>query len=317
MNLQTEHSSIRAVCFSPDKHKQFKSRVEKSSPVKISNFYLKRNKYSSEDEVHINKRSRLSDPHESEIKFDIMQQQDLMEDNTFTSVQQILFDKQQRRVNVQGRINFRGTMETVITKQKTLKKQESFLTDETGSIRLVLWENDILKVQSNKSYKLLKARVRYYDDAPYLTLNMQSIVSQTTLDISREDDEHLMAESEQKTVQMPAEGIQTLTRYLSCNTCKTRVEETNINKVKCSQCGLTQLKKKCSVRLLVKAKFMTEDNEDVLLVLFDEKLKDLYDLNDPTKSFEEITDTDIEDLLLEGQSGTLVYNSKKNVVKIL
>lgn len=236
LDLQTEHSSIHAVCYSPDKHKEFKSRAEKSSPIKISNFQRKRNKYSSENEVHINKRSKLCDPQENEITIDVKQQQSLFDDSAFTSVQKLLHETRQTKVNVQGRVTFRGTSETVITKQKTLKKQEAFVTDETGSIRLVLWENDINKIKSNQVYQLLKVRVRFYNDAPYITLNMQSIVNPADLSISREDDERLVAEHELKTVKMTAEGLQSLTRYLSCNTCRTRIEDTNQKKVKCSQC---------------------------------------------------------------------------------
>ena len=57
--------------FFPEKHSSLSTNYELSSPVKISKFQLKRNKRSDVDEIHINKRSKLEEPQESEVTFDI------------------------------------------------------------------------------------------------------------------------------------------------------------------------------------------------------------------------------------------------------
>lgn len=60
------------------------------------------------------------------------------------------------------------------------------ITDNSVTIRLVLWENDITKVTTDSSYKLRKVMVRVYDEEKYLTLNKQAIINQITEELIRE-----------------------------------------------------------------------------------------------------------------------------------
>ena len=50
-------------------------------------------------------------------------------------------------VNITGRISFTGTSETVNVRGKTLTKQEALFTDNSGSLRLVLWEQACIILQ--------------------------------------------------------------------------------------------------------------------------------------------------------------------------
>ena len=97
-----------------------------------------------------------------------------------------------------------------MTKGKYLKKQEASITDNSESICLVLWENDISKVQEDFSYKKQKVMVRVYNDEKYLTLNKNSIIGQT--DQSFDCEQTLEMASNYKTVQTPANGV-TLLQY--------------------------------------------------------------------------------------------------------
>ncbi|KAK2564311.1 hypothetical protein P5673_012570 [Acropora cervicornis] len=140
--------------------------------------------------------------------------------------------KVQQQVNLQGRITFQGNNETLIAKGKTLKKQEAYLTDDTPSIRLVLWEDHIKKVTSGQSYQLMKVQVRLYNDAPYVTLNKQSTINPAQLKITRSDDQGVKSEHELKTVLLQAHGVQSITRYLFCNSCKARIEEKDKKRIR-------------------------------------------------------------------------------------
>jgi hypothetical protein len=84
----------------------------------------------------------------------------------------------QSQVSVRGKVIFHGPVEAILTKGKMLKKQEASITDDSASVRLVLWENDISKMSTNSSYKLQKVIVRLYNDTKYLTLNKQSVICQ-------------------------------------------------------------------------------------------------------------------------------------------
>ena len=69
-----------------------------------------------------------------------------------------------RKVNVSGRITFKGTEETITSKGKTLRKQEALFTDNTATARLVLWENDIDKIATGNSYNLSNVVIRQYNE---------------------------------------------------------------------------------------------------------------------------------------------------------
>jgi len=58
------------VCFSPEKHPTFKRKYESSSPIKLTKFQLKNNDKTSEQELVINKRTKLQDPGDKESEFD-------------------------------------------------------------------------------------------------------------------------------------------------------------------------------------------------------------------------------------------------------
>ena len=57
MSLQTQEKLYRALCFSPEKHQQCKTTCESSSPIKLTKYQLKRNTFTEQDEIHINKRT--------------------------------------------------------------------------------------------------------------------------------------------------------------------------------------------------------------------------------------------------------------------
>ncbi len=65
-----------------------------------------------------------------------------------TTIDTIIAEKSSAKVSVCGRVSFQEKGETVMTKGKTLKKQEALITDNSSSIRLVLWEDDIKKFVS-------------------------------------------------------------------------------------------------------------------------------------------------------------------------
>ena len=55
------------------------------------------------------------------------------------------------------------------SERKELQKQDVVIGDETGSCRLVLWEEDVGSLEEVKSYHLLDVVVRRYGTAKYLS----------------------------------------------------------------------------------------------------------------------------------------------------
>lgn len=188
MKMQTDDRTVRTVCFSPEKHETFKRSFEASSPVKLSQFQLKSNRRTNEEEIIVNKRTKLDNPSEFEITFDIAAKE-FDYTTTTTAVREVNEVRPGRAITVLGRLTFQDGTEYVNVRGKSLKKQETILTDETGSIRLVLWENDIQKVQSGETYMLTRSVVREFDNQPYITINKETQISKVSQTIANPDDD--------------------------------------------------------------------------------------------------------------------------------
>ena len=277
LKLQTPKKTYRTVCFSLEKHSTCKANFESSSPVKISKYQIKTNRVTQEDEIHMNERTKFEEPDEEEIDFDIKHEEKPEVDATPFRVEDLLQWETNTLVNTSGRITFTGSEETIQAKGKTLTKRKTALTDNTGTIRLVLWDGDIGKVTSGSAYELSKVAVKRFQEKKYVTLNTKSSITPIDLNVEREDE--VIVQSNLNFVTSPADGVQSLCRYLSCNKCNTKiVPMAGKNIVKCSECGMAQLKAKSLQRMYASVLFTVED-EQINLLLFDDKLTKLCSIH--------------------------------------
>lgn len=115
-------------------------------------------------------------------------------------------------------------------------------------------------------------------------INTKSIIETSDEAIEREDDINI--DNNLNKVSCPVEGVENIKRFLSCNKCQTKIvaiPDNNI--VKCSECGLTQLKTKCKQRVLATVLFAN----GVSTVMFDDKLRQLHNIFKETNSSGVIT----------------------------
>ena len=197
---------------------------------------------------------------------------------------------------------------------ETLTKQEAMFTDNSGSLRLVLWEQHTRKMKSGQCYNLSNVAIREFNGTNYLTLTKYSNVTEATkLNITRQDD--VPDNIQQVQVQFPPDGINYVQSYLSCNKCHSKVIDTDKKIIKCSECGLTQLKTKC--RNKVMASILTITAKDTMsLNIFDDIIKQLYAIKrekDPDfeKEFPDLNDDDITELILTVEA-TVVFKDKSD-----
>lgn len=93
------------------------------------------------------------------------------------------------------------------------------------------------------------------------------------------------------------------------------------NIVKCSECGLAQMKNKCKQRFLASVLFKDKDEKSsTTLLLFDDKLQQLFEIfkgdsTTPDLDFNSIDDDMLIEVLLTVDANVF-YNSKRNVVSI-
>ena len=73
--------------------------------------------------------------------------------------------------------------------------------------------------------------------------------------------------------------------------------------IRCSNCGMAKLKTKCKNRALAKVLFVTADQEDVTLTIFDDKRSVLYAIykqqSGQDKEFSQLTEEDLTEMLLQ------------------
>lgn len=235
-----------------------------------------------------------------------------------SSAQEILGEQIKTLVNIAGRVTLNGPTETVKVKGKTLKKQEALFTDNTGSVRLVLWEQDTTKMQSGQCYSMTNVAVKDYNATNYLTLTKHTKVNAAELQVDRQD--VAVDNGKQMQVAFPPEGINYVQQYLSCNKCHAKVMDSPKKIIKCSECGLTQLKSKCSSKIIASILIKT-DKDTMSLNIFDNIIEELYTLykeqdGDIDKLFTELTDDDVTEILLT-VNATVIFNDKKNASTVI
>ena len=306
------------MCFSPEKHAALKRKFECSSPVKVNKYNLKKNDKTGEEELIWNKRTKIEEPQESEMEFDLQPIKAETVEAKDSSAEEILGEQIKTLVNIAGRVTLNGPTETVKVKGKTLKKQEALFTDNTGSVRLVLWEQDTTKMQSGQCYSMTNVAVKDYNGTNYLTLTKHTKVNAAELQVDRQD--VAVDNGKQIQVAFPPEGINYVQQYLSCNKCHAKVMDSPKKIIKCSECGLTQLKSKCSSKII--ASILTKTDKDTMsLNIFDNIIEELYTLykeqdGDIDKLFTELTDDDVTEILLT-VNATVIFNDKKNASTVI
>ena len=105
--------------------------------MKISNYHIKPNRYTDQDEVHMNKRIKLSDPDKNEITFDFTKiTEEEKEDTESTdSIQEIMANENAKsKVNISGWVTVVELDPTTITWQDFDGTRMRTLTDETERI---------------------------------------------------------------------------------------------------------------------------------------------------------------------------------------
>ena len=146
--------------------------------------------------------------------------------------------------------------------------------NQLRSMRLVLWDEDTKRIQSGNTYKFCKAIVKSYKNQKYITLNKQISIQSSTTQVHRED--AITNSNSQNTVTCPVER---LTTYLSCTKCNSSLIAFEWwwqdNLVFQLWHGKTQNKvqKQSSC---YKVLFVTADQEEVTLTIFDDKFSVLY-----------------------------------------
>ena len=100
----------------------------------------------------------MEDPLDSEVSFDIkeIESEDKCKPG-ITTVSEVMEGDTNAVVNVCGRITFRGSEETVLSKGKTLRKQGALFTDEEKTVMLKACQTQTKSNALRKEFHLFSA----------------------------------------------------------------------------------------------------------------------------------------------------------------
>ena len=159
-DLQKESSVVRAVCFATEKRQSLEAMAAQRSPVKMRNYTISR-KFGREDIV-IGKKTSIVPT--AEANFDYIS----MEGNiNIASLSQVASDQ---LVCVKGTVKDVSSVKKVIFNGNSVDKQQCYIVDPSGFIKLVIWGSHVDTVKVGETYTFNKVRVKVAKDKRYINM---------------------------------------------------------------------------------------------------------------------------------------------------
>ena len=150
------------------------------------------------------------------------------------------------------------------------KKQDVFLSDQSGSAKLVLWEADIGSLEAGKSYVMKNLVVRSYQCAKHLCKGDATEI-ETSADIGVVS---IGTGDLEKTLTLKSPtivGVPELETYKACLKCRSRVEPASSVLGNCTSCRMMQRYDICSeyttAKLLLMYKTAACNSQKMMQVL--------------------------------------------------
>ena len=123
----------------------------------------------------------------------------------------------------------------------TLRKQDCVIGDSEGCGRVVLWEEDVGKLEEGKSYKLIGLTVRSFRGINYLSAGKDSHIENVT-DIGEtaqlEDGDLEEKGIVRKVVEGEIDGVLYTDDYEGCISCNAKVKANDDVVAECTKCGM-------------------------------------------------------------------------------
>ena len=220
MILQTKTANQRAVCFTPERGTVLNTLQECRSPVKISNFRTS-NKYSGTD-IIIDKQTQVTSLDIN--KFNTFAYGDEMEN---VDIKSVLEATPEQLVSLKAKVKTISAPKVISTTSGTLKKQECTTVDPTNYIQLVLWEENVERLQENVTCVFKNLRVKKSSFGKYLNTAKGTEftfkeVENFTLPLAQVDDDVPTLTIQETNGSIV--GVQQLDKHLTCIKCSKKVE---------------------------------------------------------------------------------------------
>ena len=312
-SLQTDsQKSVRGVCFSPQKRKLFADSEENSVPVKIKKFMNDKKEGSTDilmgDFVNL----ELLTPKDIAFQKKNVVPTDLnLSMLSSISVQQL--------ITLKAKVIGLQDAQIVNTPQSSLKKADGVLVDECGTVKIILWESDIDKVQNGKTYQFNNLRLKKNKFTGELYVNPakgNSNITEcepftTTLDIP----EDIPIELTTSTINGEIIGVTGVKLDHCCIKCNKPLQPKKIATCDNTRCKLMQKLEKCKRNWYVEALIEKEDNGSIYLIFRHNCVTQAILLNNGEEIPSNLSEENIANIFLSLPKLRIMFNNKTNVVQ--
>lgn len=239
--LQNKDTTVRAVCFSPEKFSELNTLQKTMTPVKITNYNTSAASSGKEDIIILSK-TRISPITSNEIDFPYLTE--LTASGILPDLSALEKLAAEQLVTIKAEVAQVSAVKTLHTQyQGVLKKQEVIIRDPTTSVKLLLWENSIEMLELNKTYILQNIKLKRSKKEMYLNttkadkFTLSETSAFTTPLVTIEEDVKTTS-----TINARILGIQQASQTLACISCNKKVIAIPDHPIlgKCEACKLMQ-----------------------------------------------------------------------------
>ena len=235
--LQGQKTANKAVCFSPKKHKMLSEVSESKSPVKISKITP------SQGDLVINDSSNIKLLQKAQFKLD-----ERFSSNATVSLADLHSLAPRQVLSTKGYISrVGGEINHQTRTGREVSKQEILVSNDSTSVKLILYGKDVNSLVAGKTYLLRNLRLNTYQGAVFLNTTESEPFSFEETTEFKNVLESNDVDATEVSVQCKVVGVSTVTKTYYCVGCNKKVESKSEDPefIKCLSCNMEMTKSSC------------------------------------------------------------------------
>lgn len=196
---------------------------------------------------------------------------------------------------------------------KQLMKADCIIADNTESIKLVLWQDLINKVECGKTYLFQDLKVRVFDDAKYLNTN-----ESTAIKLSEQEIQEINLTSDElkdNLIERQCVGVH-FRKEKACVVCNNTLEKKDDGEemVTCNSCNSTMLYTFYKQKLVSNLMIKTTQGKMQSYTCFNDGIQSFLASIDNFTDVDEISQEELQKLFLHAGSRKMIVDSATNVI---
>lgn len=288
---------MKSVCFALEKKETLAAMAAQKSPVKIKKYTIS-NKYGTENVVM----NRYTTTTPTTATFEYQSLEDIISIASLSKV------APQQLVPIKGYVAHLSATKTVILQGSPVKKQEGYIADPTGYIKIVFWGNHTDAVEPHSTYFFDKLRLKAQRSERYL--NTPKNEEECTITSAEPFQETLPVIDNISTVKEiigDIIGVTSINKYLSCSACSKKV--TVKGKVAiCEQCKMMQKTGACKSQWFLRIYVQSStEQQKIRLSMYNDLVHKLFNICSVAETSPE---EEIVESILELSTVKLSYDSQ-------